>query len=92
MATALDAHQRIFAINPGHRRVFEAREEPYFTEGDWPALAELYRARLAAPSIESNDEQRVPLLPRLGQILEEHTVNLDEATEIDWTVAPNGIS
>ena len=87
MATVLDAHQRIFAINPDHRRAFEALEEHFFTEANWQDLVQLYRARLAAPSIEASDEQRVPLLLRLGQIVEERIVDLDQATEIYWTVA-----
>jgi hypothetical protein len=87
LATGLDAQQQIFAGNPDDRRAFEALEEHYFLEGDWEALAALYRARLEAPSILEHAEQRAALLLRLGQILEERLLDLDGATETYWDLA-----
>ncbi len=87
MSTGLDAQQKIFASNPEDRRAFEALEEHYFLEGDWEALAELYRARLEAPSIADDPDQRGPLLFRLGQILEERLLDLEAATEVYWVLA-----
>ena len=87
MATGLDAQQKIFASHPDDRRAFEALEEHYFLEGDWEALAGLYRARLDAPSIVEDADQRAPLLFRLGQILEERILDLEAASEVYWTLA-----
>ncbi len=87
MATGLDAQYKIFASNPDDRRAFEALEEHFFLEGDWDHLVELYRARIASPSVEAEEALRVPLLFRLGQILEERTLDLEAATEVYWTLA-----
>ena len=87
MATGLDAQQQIFKSNPDDRRAFEALEEHYFLEGDWEALARVYRARLEAPSLVDDVDQRSPLLFRLGQILEERILDLDAAAEIYWILA-----
>ncbi|MFK7898312.1 MAG: tetratricopeptide repeat protein [Myxococcota bacterium] len=87
MTTGLDAQQQIFASNPDDRRAFEALEEHFFLEGDWNALAETYRSRIAAPSIEADPAQQAPLLFRLGQILEERLLDLTSASEVYWTLA-----
>ena len=87
MATGLDKLQQTFASNPDDRRSFESLEEHYFLEGDWESLVGLYRDRLVAPSIESDDQLRAPLLFRLGQILEERILDLHHAAEAYWTLA-----
>ena len=87
MATGLDAQQKIFQAHPDDRRAFEALEEHYFLEGDWDALEQLYRARIAAPSIADDLSQKSPLLFRLGQILEERVLDVDAATEVYWELA-----
>ena len=87
MARGLDAQQQIFASNPDDRRAFEALEEHFFLEGDWPALARVYRDRIAAPSIEADPAKKAALLLRLGQILEERILDLDAACEVYWTLA-----
>jgi tetratricopeptide (TPR) repeat protein len=87
LAKGLDAQQQIFASNPDDRRAFEALEEHFFLEGDWPALARVYRSRIAAPSIGSDAEKKAALLLRLGQILEERILDLDGACEVYWTLA-----
>ncbi len=56
-------------------------------EGDWEALVELYRARIEAPSITDDLSQKGPLLFRLGQILEERILDLEQAAEVYWTLA-----
>ncbi|MEZ4281354.1 MAG: tetratricopeptide repeat protein [Myxococcota bacterium] len=87
MAKGLDAQQQIFASNPDDRRAFEALEEHFFLEGDWAALARIYRDRIAAPSISGDAAKKGALLLRLGQILEERLVDLDAASEVYWTLA-----
>ncbi len=87
MAKGLDAQQQIFAGNPDDRRAFESLEEHFFLEGDWPALARIYRSRIAAPGVASDPAQQGALLFRLGQILEERIVDLDAACETYWTLA-----
>jgi tetratricopeptide (TPR) repeat protein len=87
LSTGLDAQQQIFANNPDDRRAFESLEEHYFLAGDWEALVTVYRMRLAAPSIEGDDEQRMPLLFRLGQIIEDRLLDGESATEIYWELA-----
>jgi hypothetical protein len=62
LGKGLDAQQKIFAANPDDRRAFEALEEHFFLEADWEALADLYRNRLSAPSIEADPESQSPLL------------------------------
>ena len=87
MAKGLDAQQQIFAGNPDDRRAFEALEEHFFLEGDWAALARIYRDRIAAPSIADDPARKSALLLRLGQILEERLVDLDAASDVYWTLA-----
>ncbi len=87
MATGLDTQQKIFASKPDDRRAFEALEEHYFLEGDWESLVAIYRARIAAPSVEADESLRVPLLLRLGQILEERVLDLAAASEVYWILA-----
>lgn len=86
MATGLDAQQTIFASNPDDRRAFEALEEHFFLDGDWAALAELYRTRIDAPGVTADPGQQAPLLFRLGQIEEERLLDLDAASETYWTL------
>ena len=87
MATGLDTQQKIFASKPDDRRAFEALEEHYFLEGDWDELVAIYRARIEAPSVQADESLRVPLLLRLGQILEERVLDLEAASEVYWTLA-----
>lgn len=87
MAQGLDAQQQIFASNPDDRRAFEALEEHFFLEGDWPALVRVYRDRLDAPSITGDAAQKGALLFRLGQILEDRILDLDAACETYWILA-----
>lgn len=87
MATGLDAQHKIFASNPDDRRAFEALEEHFFLSGEWDALVQLYRDRVAAPSVEADDALRTPLLFRLGQILEDRVLDLDAAAEVFWDLA-----
>jgi len=87
LANGLDAQQDIFASNPDDRRAFEALEEHFFFDGDWEALADLYRARIAAPGVAADPDQQAPLLFRLGQILEERILDLQAASEVYWTLA-----
>ena len=87
MATGLDAQQKIFASNPDDRRVFEGLEEHFFFEGAWDALVQLYRDRIAAPSVEADESLRGPVLFRLGQILEERVLDAEAAIEVYWTLA-----
>jgi tetratricopeptide (TPR) repeat protein len=87
LATGLDTQQRIFIGNPDDRRAFEALEEHYFLEGEWEPLVELYRKRLAAPSVEADPALQPPLLCRLGQILEERILDLEAASEVYWQLA-----
>ena len=87
MATGLDAQQKIFASNPNDRRAFEALEEHFFLEGAWDSLVSLYRNRIGAPSVEADSALRIPLLFRLGQILEERVLDLAAATDVYWTLA-----
>ena len=84
MATGIDAQQQIFSTNPDDRRAFEAVEKHYFLEGDWEGLTRVYRARLEAPSLIDDVDQRSPLLFRLGQILEEQILDLDAASETNF--------
>ena len=87
MANGLDAQQMIFASNPDDRRAFEALEEHFFLDGDWEALVDLYRARLASPEMTEDSAQQAPLLFRLGQILEERILDTEAASEVYWTLA-----
>ncbi len=87
LATGLDTQQQILAGNSSDRRTFEALEEHFFLDGDWESLAEVYRARIAAPEIAADDAKQAPLLFRLGQILEERILDIEAATEVYWTLA-----
>ncbi len=87
MSTGLDAQQQIFARDPDDRRAFEALEEHFFLEGDWPSLARLYSARIDAPSIAASPDQQAALLFRLGQILEERVLDASAASEVYWRLA-----
>ncbi|MEZ4330923.1 MAG: tetratricopeptide repeat protein [Myxococcota bacterium] len=87
MNKGLEAQQQIFAAHPDDRRAFEALEEHFFLEGDWPALVRVYRDRLEAPTIRQDPAQQGALLFRLGQILEDRILDLDGAAETYWTLA-----
>jgi tetratricopeptide (TPR) repeat protein len=87
LANGLDAQQMIFASNPDDRRAFEALEEHFFLDGDWEALVDLYRARLASPEMTEDSAQQAPLLLRLGQILEERILDIEAASDVYWTLA-----
>ncbi len=83
----LGAHQDAFARNLDDARAFDALEEHYFLEGDWPALVDLYRRRLEAPSMGAQDSRRAPLMFRLAQIQEERLLDLEAAAETYWQLA-----
>jgi tetratricopeptide (TPR) repeat protein len=87
LTTGLDTPHRIFIDNPDDRRAFEALEEHFFLEGEWEPLVDLYRKRLAAPSVEADPALQSPLLYRLGQILEERILDLEAASEVYWQLA-----
>ena len=87
MSTGLDAQQQIFSVNPDDRRAFEALEEHFFLQGDWHALASVYRQRLSAASIVADADEQTQLLYRLGQLLEERIVDPEAAGEVYWKLA-----
>jgi tetratricopeptide (TPR) repeat protein len=87
LPTGLDAHQAAFARNPDDARAFDALQEHFFLEGDWPALVDLYRRRLDAPSMGAQASGRAALLFRLAQIYEERLLDPEAATETYWQLA-----
>jgi len=70
-----------FAADPTDARAFEALEEHYFLQGDWPELVRLYERRLEAPDLRANPETAARLCFRLGQVLEERCLQTDRAAE-----------
>jgi tetratricopeptide (TPR) repeat protein len=68
-----------FAASPDDRAAFEFLEEHLFMQADWPALADLYRRRSAAPSLAAHARQRAELALRLAQICEERIGDLAAA-------------
>jgi tetratricopeptide (TPR) repeat protein len=74
-----EIHQARFAANPDDRAAFEFLEEHLFMQADWPALADLYRRRQAAPSLTDHARQRAEIAMRLAQICEERLADADAA-------------
>jgi tetratricopeptide (TPR) repeat protein len=66
-----EQHLARFAASADDRVAFEYLEEHLFMQADWPALADLYRRRLAAPSLANQSRPRAELAMRLAQICEE---------------------
>ncbi|HEX2486324.1 MAG TPA: tetratricopeptide repeat protein, partial [Myxococcota bacterium] len=70
-----------FEADPTDARAFEALEEHYFLQGDWPELVRLYERRLDAADLRANPEAAARLCFRLGQVLEERCLQTDRAAE-----------
>ena len=70
-----------FGADPTDARAFEALEEHYFLQGDWPELVRLYERRLDAQDLRANPEAAARLCFRLGQVLEERCLQTDRAAE-----------
>jgi len=87
VSTLLDRHRQALAENPEDRRAFEALQEHFFLEGAWDEFVSIVRQRLAAPSLQQDPSLRVPLLFRLGQVLQDRCDRLDEAAEIYTEIA-----
>src|SRR3990172_5772235 len=68
---ALERHREQFHADPARSLSFEALEEHHFLASEWEELALLYARRLEAPALRQRGAERVRLLFRLGQILEE---------------------
>ena len=71
MSDPLASHKARFEADPEATASFEWLEETHFLAEEWEALAEVYRHRLEAPSLESQTETRAQLNFRLGQLLED---------------------
>jgi tetratricopeptide (TPR) repeat protein len=67
--------------DPDRTLSFEALEEQHFLAGQWQDLARLYARRLAAPALHGSSRERVRLLFRLGQVLEERCDKPEQALE-----------
>jgi tetratricopeptide (TPR) repeat protein len=65
--------------DPGLRASFELFEEQYFLNGQWGHLAELYRERIASPSLADDPEERARLWLRLARVQEEKVGDEDAA-------------
>jgi tetratricopeptide (TPR) repeat protein len=74
-----ELHLARFTANPDDRVAFEYLEEHLFMQADWPALADLYRRRCAAPSLQSQARQRAELFMRLAQVCEDRLGEVDAA-------------
>jgi tetratricopeptide (TPR) repeat protein len=79
--TALPHEQHLarFTASPDDRVAFEYLEEHLFMQADWPALADLYRRRCTAPSLQSQARQRAELFMRLAQVCEDRLADIDAA-------------
>jgi tetratricopeptide (TPR) repeat protein len=71
MSNQLASHRARFEADPEAVASFEWLEETHFLAEEWEALADCYRHRLAAESLESQPAARAQLNFRLGQLLEE---------------------
>ena len=78
-ASAHELQLARFTASPDDRVAFEFLEEHLFMQADWAALADLYRRRCAAPSLESQARQRAELFMRLAQICEDRLGDADAA-------------
>jgi len=87
VTTIIERHREAIGEDPEDVQAFEALQEYYFLEGEWEDLVHLYRRRLEAPSLQGNPQSRVPVLNRLGQMLEERCARVDEAEEVYWEIA-----
>jgi len=87
VTASIDRHHEAFSSNPEDTRAFEALEEEFFIGGKWEELAALYRHRLTSESLRRDASQRVPMLVRLAQVLEERHFEVDQAVECYWEAA-----
>lgn len=78
-ASSHELHLARFTASPDDRVAFEFLEEHLFMQADWSGLADLYRRRCAAPSLQSQARQRAELFMRLGQVCEERQGDADAA-------------
>jgi golgin subfamily B member 1 len=74
-----ELHLARFTANPDDRVAFEFLEEHLFMQSDWSGLADLYRRRCGAPSLESQARQRAELFMRLAQVCEDRLNDVDAA-------------
>jgi tetratricopeptide (TPR) repeat protein len=72
VSAALAAEVAGFRERPDDAQAFDAIEERLFVAGQWPLLADLYQARLAAPAVAGSPRERARVLVRLGRVLAEH--------------------
>jgi tetratricopeptide (TPR) repeat protein len=97
MTDQMASHRARFEADPEAVASFEWLEETHFLAEDWELLADCYRHRLSAPSLESQPGARAQLNFRLGQLLEERledstgailayreSVSLDPTQRIVW--------
>jgi tetratricopeptide (TPR) repeat protein len=78
-ASPHELHLARFTANADDRIAFEYLEEHLFMQADWPALADLYRRRCAAPSLQSQARARAELFMRLAQVCEDRLEDVDAA-------------
>ena len=78
-ASPHELHLARFTANPEDRVAFEYLEEHLFMQADWAALADLYRRRCTAPSLQSQARQRAELFMRLAQVCEDRLEDIDAA-------------
>jgi cellulose synthase operon protein C len=78
-ASPHEQHLARFTANPDDRVAFEYLEEHLFMQSDWTALADLYRRRCAAPSLQNHARQRAELFMRLAQVCEDRLEDADAA-------------
>lgn len=78
MSSNLDRHAAAVAADATDERAFAALEEAHFRAAEWDKLVALYRQRLDDPSLFS-PSKRCALHHRLGQILEERCLEIDQA-------------
>ena len=79
MTATHELHLARFTASPDDRVAFEYLEEHLFMQADWPALADLYRRRCTAPSLQSQARQRAELFMRLAQVCEDRLADIDAA-------------
>jgi len=87
VTASIDRHHEAFSSNPEDTRAFEALEEEFFIGGKWEELTALYRHRLTSESLRRDATQRVPMLVRLAQVLEERHFEVEQAIECYWEAA-----
>jgi len=76
-----------FGSTPDDTVLFGRLEEQFFLAGDWDSLAQLYRSRLRAQSVQKSPAAMGAAYFRLGQILEERVCDPEAAIESYWNAA-----